>query len=58
MCHWKQIETMKKDSECKLCKCPQVEHIMVEKGICGPEKEDYDISLFHVHNVSVDIIML
>lgn len=49
---------MKKESECKLCKCAQVEHIMVEKGICGPGKEDYDISLLHTHNVSVDIKML
>lgn len=59
---------MKKESECKLCKCAQNAVgqtlllwwgiLMVEKGICGPEKKDFDISLFHTHSVSVDIKML
>lgn len=35
-----------------------VRHINGKKGICGPEKEDFDISLFHTHSVSVDIKML
>lgn len=28
---------------------------MVEEDICRSENEDYEISLFHTHNVSVDI---